>query len=243
MGVPQVLTANGYKAVTVEDYKIGCRYTTPERFNVHIGGVEAVGRPEGVKLGEIFDETYVARVSSETAGLFPVRHPRRIVPWALGLPLCVHGLAAPLAVHRRRHVERFCPPRSPGNRASSPQPRASGPPTGLPLQRMRRLCPRGTPGERFVRLARATRHARPPARTHARTPAQYAHLHSRATRAQVVAANELDDVPGQRIGLFGVVKGADEVAAAKPAPDGLIECCEVWLPPTCHSPVAARAPS
>ena len=43
----------------------------------------------------------------------------------------------------------------------------------------------------------------------------------------VVAANELDEVPGQRIGLFGVVKGADEVAAAKPAPDGLIECCEV----------------
>ena len=65
--ISQVLTANGHAAVSVEDYKIGCRYTTPERFNVHVGGVEAIGRPEGAELGEIFDKTYVARVSSETA--------------------------------------------------------------------------------------------------------------------------------------------------------------------------------
>ena len=42
---------------------------------------------------------------------------------------------------------------------------------------------------------------------------------------QVVAANELDEVPGKRIGLCGVVRGADEVPAAKPAPDGLVVCC------------------
>lgn len=67
-----MLASNGYDEVTVEDYKFGCRFTTPERFNVHIGGVEALGRPEGEKLGQIFDDTYVARVSRSTAGLFPV---------------------------------------------------------------------------------------------------------------------------------------------------------------------------
>lgn len=70
--VMKVLEAQGYSPVSVEDYKFGCRYTTPERFNVHIGGVQAIGRPEGAELGEIFDKTYVARVSAETAGLFPV---------------------------------------------------------------------------------------------------------------------------------------------------------------------------
>jgi phosphoglycolate phosphatase-like HAD superfamily hydrolase len=42
----------------------------------------------------------------------------------------------------------------------------------------------------------------------------------------VVAANELDEVGGQRLGLFKVALGADEVPAAKPAADGLLLCCE-----------------
>ena len=42
----------------------------------------------------------------------------------------------------------------------------------------------------------------------------------------VMAANELDEVPGQRMGLFGVALGADDVPAAKPAADGLLQCCE-----------------
>lgn len=138
----EVLKANGYDAVTVADYKIGCRYTTPERFNVHIGGVDAIGQPEGVRLGDIFDETYVARVSSETAGLFP------------GIERLLRSLA--LAGHPQGCLSNAC-------------------------------------GE-YVRA--------------------------------VVAANELNEVPGQRIGLFGVVRGADEVPAAKPYPDGLIECCK-----------------
>jgi len=139
----EVLTDNGHAAVTVDEYKFGCRYTTPERFNVHVGGVEAVGRAEGIRLGEIFDRTYVARVSAETAGLFP------------GIDRLLRSLA--LAGHPQGCLSNAC-------------------------------------GD-YVRA--------------------------------VVAANELDEAPGQRIGLFGVVRGADEVAAAKPAADGLLECCEV----------------
>ena len=64
----EVLVGAGRPAVTVDDYKIGCRYTTPERFNFHLGRPE--GDAEGARLGQVFDETYVARVSRETAGLF-----------------------------------------------------------------------------------------------------------------------------------------------------------------------------
>ena len=41
----------------------------------------------------------------------------------------------------------------------------------------------------------------------------------------VLAANELEEVPGERMALFGVALGADEVPAGKPAPDGLQKCC------------------
>jgi beta-phosphoglucomutase-like phosphatase (HAD superfamily) len=60
----EVLTSSGAKAVTVDDYKIGCRYTTPERFNFHLGLPE--GSEEGARLGAIFDETYVKRVSKDS---------------------------------------------------------------------------------------------------------------------------------------------------------------------------------
>ncbi|KAL3913367.1 MAG: hypothetical protein SGPRY_008005 [Prymnesium sp.] len=135
----EVLAANGYDEVTVEDYKFGCRFTTPERFNVHIGGVEALGRPEGEKLGQIFDDTYVARVSRSTAGLFP------------GMERLLRNLA--MAGHPQGCLSNAC-------------------------------------GD------------------------------------YVVAANELDEQPGKRIALFGTVRGADDVPAAKPAPDGLASCCE-----------------
>lgn len=65
----EVLVAEGKEAVSVSDYKVGCRYTTPERFNFHMG--LPFGTSDGARLGEVFDTTYVARVSSETAGLFP----------------------------------------------------------------------------------------------------------------------------------------------------------------------------
>lgn len=65
----EVLAANKHPTITVDEYKVGCRYTTPARFNHHIG--LAMSSAEGVELGKQFDETYVCRVSSTTAGLFP----------------------------------------------------------------------------------------------------------------------------------------------------------------------------
>ncbi len=64
----EVLRDAGHQPVSVEQYKIGCRYTTPERFNYHIGA--PTGSADGARLGAVFDETYVKRVSRETAGLF-----------------------------------------------------------------------------------------------------------------------------------------------------------------------------
>lgn len=65
----EVLVAEGKDAVSIDNYKVGCRYTTPERFNFHMG--LPVGSPDGARLGDVFDRTYVARVSPATAGLFP----------------------------------------------------------------------------------------------------------------------------------------------------------------------------
>ena len=64
----EVLCAQGREAIDVAEYKLGCVYTTPERFNYHLG--LETGNPKGSELGQIFDDTYVARVSKETAGLF-----------------------------------------------------------------------------------------------------------------------------------------------------------------------------
>ena len=64
----EVLSTNGYRMIEEADYKIGCRYTTPERFNFHVE--QPLSSEVGQQLGEIFDQTYVKRVSEETAGLF-----------------------------------------------------------------------------------------------------------------------------------------------------------------------------
>ena len=135
----EVLTANGHETVSVEKYKEGCRYTTPERFNFHIGVAE--GSAEGARLGAMFDETYVARVSKQTAGLFP----------GLKELLC--------SLHEAGH----------------------------PQAALSNAC------GAYVRA--------------------------------VMDANELSDVPGKRLGLMRVALGADEVPAAKPAADGLLQCC------------------
>lgn len=137
----EVLAANGHAAVTVEQYKIGCKFTTPARFSHHIG--EPAGGSEGPRLGDEFDRTYVARVSKETAGLFD------------GMDRLLRSVAL----------------------------------SGHPQGALSNAC-----GD-YVRA--------------------------------VVAANELDEAPGQRMALFGVVRGADEVPAAKPAGDGLLACCKV----------------
>ena len=94
----EVLEANGRPQITIEQYKVGCKFTTPERcarpapgirlppcgqpsalltlrcaarrsFNDHTGSPP--GDEVGWKLGDEFDRTYVTRVSPETAGLFP----------------------------------------------------------------------------------------------------------------------------------------------------------------------------
>ena len=36
----EVLRASGHPEITVEQYKYGCRFTTPERFNTHIGAAD-----------------------------------------------------------------------------------------------------------------------------------------------------------------------------------------------------------
>jgi phosphoglycolate phosphatase len=143
----EVLVGAGQQPVTLDDYKVGCRYTTPERFNFHLG--LETGDLQGAKLGQIFDSTYVARVSPETAGLFN------------GLEPLLRSLSM----------------------------------NGHPQGALSNAC-----GE-YVRA--------------------------------VMAANLLDEVPGQRLAVMKVAKGADEVPAAKPQPDGLIACCgELGVEPT-----------
>jgi len=136
----EVLVAQGQPAITIADYKEGCRYSTPARFNFHLG-LDS-GDPQGEKLGQIFDDTYVARVSKETAGLFP------------GLDRLLRSLSL----------------------------------NGHPQGALSNAC------GAYVRA--------------------------------VMTANELDELPGQRIALFRVALGADEVGAPKPAADGLLRCCK-----------------
>ena len=136
----EVLKANGVAAVTLADYKIGCRYTTPERFNYHLG--MPTGADDGARLGQLFDDMYVQLVSKKTAGLFD------------GIERLLRSLAL----------------------------------NGHPQGALSNAC------GAYVRA--------------------------------VVDANELSEVPGQRLGLFKVALGADEVPAAKPAGDGLLKCCE-----------------
>jgi phosphoglycolate phosphatase-like HAD superfamily hydrolase len=136
----EVLLDQGCNAVSVEQYKVGCRYTTPERFNYHLG--LKTGDPKGAQLGQIFDDTYVARVSEQTAGLFD------------GIDRLLRSLT--LAGHPQGALSNAC--------------------------------------GAYVRA--------------------------------VMAANRLDDKPGERIGIMKIALGADEVPMAKPHPDGLLLCCE-----------------
>lgn len=135
-----VLVDAAHAPIDEDAYKFGCRYTTPDRFNMHIG--MPVGAAEGARLGTSFDDAYVALVSRRTAGLFD-------------------------------GMDRL----------------------------LRNLAMRGHPQAALSNAAGAYVRA-------------------------VVAANELDEAPGERLALFSAALGADEVPAAKPAPDGLLLCCE-----------------
>lgn len=136
----EVMKANGFDQITIEQYKVGCKFTTPERFNDHTGSPP--GNEVGMRLGDEFDQMYVTRVSAETAGLFP------------GIDRLLRSLA--LAGHPQGVLSNAC--------------------------------------GAYVRA--------------------------------VVTANELDEAPGQRLGLFKVALGADEVPAAKPSGEGLLLCCD-----------------
>ena len=136
----EVLETSGFTTITVNEYYLGCRYTTPERFNYHVQ--QEPGSAVGTRLGRLFDETYVKRVSKQTAGLFP------------GMERLLRNLA--MAGHPQGVLSNAC-------------------------------------GD-YVRA--------------------------------VVAANELDMLPGVRVGLFGIALGADEVSEAKPGAAGLLACCE-----------------
>ena len=74
----EVLIAQGREPVTVEEYKIGCRYTTPARFNFHMGLEK--DDPQGATLGQIFDTTYVARVYQAQHPAFTPAWPRHAPP-------------------------------------------------------------------------------------------------------------------------------------------------------------------
>ena len=152
----EVLVGAGLEPVSVDEYKIGCRYTTPERFNYHLG--KETGDAAGARLGQIFDETYVARVSKDTAGLFDG----------------MDGLLRSLSMN------------------------------GHPQGALSNAC------GAYVRA--------------------------------VMTANELDEVPGQRLAIMKIAKGADEVARAKPHPDGLVACCaELGVEPAVSVRAWARA--
>jgi phosphoglycolate phosphatase-like HAD superfamily hydrolase len=64
----QVLKNNGIDNITPEDYHLGTRYTTPDRFAWHVTGNPK--DPIGAVLGQQFDELYVNMVSQETAGFY-----------------------------------------------------------------------------------------------------------------------------------------------------------------------------
>ena len=64
----EVLARNGYAAISADEYAVGAKFSTPDRFSWHVGA--AAGSGAGAALGRAFDACYVARVDAETAGAF-----------------------------------------------------------------------------------------------------------------------------------------------------------------------------
>ena len=64
----EVLARNGYAAISADEYAVGAKFSTPDRFSWHVGA--AAGSDAGAALGAAFDDCYVARVNAETAGAF-----------------------------------------------------------------------------------------------------------------------------------------------------------------------------
>mgnify|MGYP003706912261 CR=1 FL=1 len=66
-----VLTKNGRKEVSSDEFHKGTVYDTPSRFSWHVTGEANDVSGIGAIYGAMFDEYYVALVSNETAPLFP----------------------------------------------------------------------------------------------------------------------------------------------------------------------------
>ena len=65
-----VLKKHALPEISLEQYELGSKYTTPKRFSYHACGDSEGERELGEKLGASFDEYYVGLVTTETAGLF-----------------------------------------------------------------------------------------------------------------------------------------------------------------------------
>jgi phosphoglycolate phosphatase-like HAD superfamily hydrolase len=66
----RVLTQNGHRLISEEEYHQGTRYTTPARLCWHVTGVANEKSDIGIALGQQFDDMYVKLVSTDTAPLF-----------------------------------------------------------------------------------------------------------------------------------------------------------------------------
>ena len=64
-----VLAEAGHAEVTLEEYRRGTRYATPQRMALHARG--DVDHEDGIELARRFDEMYVKLVTTDTAGFFP----------------------------------------------------------------------------------------------------------------------------------------------------------------------------
>jgi phosphoglycolate phosphatase-like HAD superfamily hydrolase len=65
-----VLKKFAHEEISEREYKFGSRYTTPERFSLHVSGSHENEKERGRELGEEFDLYYVKLVNNETAKLF-----------------------------------------------------------------------------------------------------------------------------------------------------------------------------
>jgi phosphoglycolate phosphatase len=69
----EVLQANRKETITEETYHACTIYDTPKRFAVHLHGLDYDDKQyeDGVELGRQFDELYIERISTATAGFYP----------------------------------------------------------------------------------------------------------------------------------------------------------------------------
>ncbi|KAK3272521.1 hypothetical protein CYMTET_19190 [Cymbomonas tetramitiformis] len=184
-----ILRENGYQQISEAEYKVGTKYTTPERLAWHAtGGLDGGNTTDavGLKLGAKFDDLYVGLVSLETAGFFP------------GFVAFTAKSYTELVWNFKQSVEgvpKFELPSFEGRQLTPECPERSR----LCAAGMKELC------------------------EHLQKEGCHIGALSNACGAYVVAvlaANGVSDV-------FHPQLGADDVPMPKPAPDGLLQCCQM----------------